>query len=317
MFGHPALLTLQVHLLSTSNPSSAPQLVQRRMPGLEYFVSHHEGHLIILTNARGAVNYQLMTTPLHEPSLPNWRTLVPERERIALRDMEVFARHAVLYENHGMQPAVSVLSLPCQAETASLMPPPHKQAASMLHASPQACVNNVNGSCAHKQVMHGEVQSDAWGEHPPQPGVVAQQRADLQPLEQSHNYSKPGLHQRGGLDNTQQSTQPCSQQERQQQQQQRSSQDTQQLMQSGRAHLQTIPMPPWVISIEAGANLDYHSSTIRLKMASPVRPQHVFDYHLDTGQLQELAVEHAEGHDPEDYVCHVQYASSHDGTQVW
>ncbi|KAL3150348.1 hypothetical protein ABBQ32_000191 [Trebouxia sp. C0010 RCD-2024] len=312
----------EVHLLSTSNPSNAPRVVQRRIPGLEYFLSHHRGHLIILTNARGAVNYQLMSTPSHEPSLPNWRTLVPEREGIALRDMEVFAGHAVLYENQGMQPAVSVLSLPCQPETASLMPPPQKQAASTLHASPLACRNNQNGFCANKQVMHGDVLSATGGKHPLQPGAVPQQRADLQPLEQppasqQQNYREPDLHQRSGLDNTQQSTQSCSQQERQQQQQQQqhSSQDTQPV-QSGGAHLQTIPMPPWVMSVEAGANLDYHSSTVRLKMASPVRPQHVFDYHLDTGQLQQLAVEHIEGHDPEDYMCHVLYASSHDGTQV-
>lgn len=35
----------------------APQVVQSRLPGLEYFVEHNRGQLYILSNARGADNY--------------------------------------------------------------------------------------------------------------------------------------------------------------------------------------------------------------------------------------------------------------------
>ena len=311
------LVPLQVHILSTSNPCSAPQLVQRRIAGLEYFVSHHEGQLVILTNAHGAINYQLMTTSVHERSLPHWRTLVPEREGVALRDMDIFAKHTVLYENHGMQPAVSVLSLPTRQETARLSP--QKQVDPTVYANSQGVLQHQQGSSANQQTMQTEVQLTEDEARPPQSQQTCQQRSDPQPFEQrraqqqqqqQQHYTTPELHQQHGLYNTQQLTQPHLQQ-------QRHSGHDQQLLQSVHAHVQTINIPPWVMSIETGANLDHHSSTVRLKMASPVHPQHVYDYYLDTGQLQLLAVEAAHGHDPADYVCQLHYASSHDGIQVW
>ena len=36
---------------------AGPRLVQRRTPGLEYFVEHNGGQLYILSNAHGADNY--------------------------------------------------------------------------------------------------------------------------------------------------------------------------------------------------------------------------------------------------------------------
>lgn len=43
---------LQVHLLSGTSPAKQPPTcIQRRTPGLEYFVEHSGGHLYILTNA--------------------------------------------------------------------------------------------------------------------------------------------------------------------------------------------------------------------------------------------------------------------------
>ena len=277
---------LQVHLLSTSNPSSPPQLVQPRIAGLEYFISHRQGQLFILTNAHGAVNYQLMTAPVQRPGLPSWRTLIPERKAVALRDLEVFATCAVMYENHGIQPRVSVLSLLPEQHTTSMLQ--QKQ------------------DPGHKAVAEDHPDSDAFKEA---------MQADQQPQQQI----KPADHplsqqqqQKVECYNMQQSTQAHKQQGVMQQHYQLS----QQVANSGDAHLQTINTPPWVTSIETGANLDHHGSTVRLKMASPVHPQHTYDYHLETGQLQLLAVENAEGHDSADYVCQVQYATSHDGVQV-
>lgn len=311
-----------MHLLSASNPSKAPQLVQSRTAGLEYFISHHRGQLIILTNAHGAVNYQLMTTPVHQPSLTHWKTLVPEREGVALRDLEVFATHAVLYESHGMKPAVSVLSLPACAETASLLP--QKQSGPPVDAGSQARADNQQGSGADQQAAQAVTR---LREHDRQMAQLQQihhqQDSDSMPCEQipaqqqqqQQNHPESDLRQQIGLENKQQMTQQHPQQHRQKQHCQQG--DRQQLLQSVPAHLQTLAIPSWVMSIEAGANLNHHSTTVRLKMASPIHPQHVYDYHLDSGQLRLLAIEKAQGHDPEDYLCQVHYALAHDDTQVW
>lgn len=40
----------QVWLLDAQDPQALPVCVQQRTPGLEYFVEHHHGHLLLLTN---------------------------------------------------------------------------------------------------------------------------------------------------------------------------------------------------------------------------------------------------------------------------
>jgi protease II len=54
----------QVHLVDAAQPDRPPRLVQRRAPGLQYFLEHHFGRLIILTNACGGPEYGLMTCEL-------------------------------------------------------------------------------------------------------------------------------------------------------------------------------------------------------------------------------------------------------------
>ena len=278
----PHAAHLQVHLLDCTNPLQPLKLVQSRIPGLEYFVAHCKGQLFILTNAHGAVDYQLMTASLHAPDLPHWQPLVPERPGVAVEDLEVYACHAVLYERHHGRPAVSVLSLQPQPSeaSASQQPPPSRPAPA--HDSP--------------------VVSDAV----PAPAQMQQHQASsaVAPLCQAlpKIQSKPLQHQ-------------------QQQQQQQLPPLQQHALHTG--HQQkpyplpvSVSCPPWALSIQPGANPDFHTRTVRLHAASPVHPQHVYDYHLDTGQLQLLGAEQVPGHDPERYVCQVQYATSPDGTQV-
>ena len=44
-----------------------PRLMQARQEGLEYFVEHVRGRLVILTNADGAVDNCLVSAPVHKP----------------------------------------------------------------------------------------------------------------------------------------------------------------------------------------------------------------------------------------------------------
>ena len=275
----PQLATcLQVHLLSTSSPHSPIALIQQRLPGLEYFVAHSKGQLFILTNAHGAANYQVMTALLQTPSLPFWRPLIPERPHVAVQDLEVFASHAVLYERHHGRPAVSVLNLKPHSHGAQGSQP---QAAT--RPDQEAGSQLVNSASISPQA---EMQQHQTNRSSPDLLNGSQQSAC------THNHVPP-------------------------------SNDEQQLLQKPPQHQQapgwqltTVPIPPWALSVEPGANPDYTTHNVRLHMASPVHPQHVYDYHLGSGQLLLLGIETVPGHDSEQYVCQVQYATSADGTQV-
>lgn len=135
---------LQVHILDAGRPESPARLIHAREEGLEYFVEHREGQLLIMTNAGGALNNCLMTAPCDRPAkrrasflsslrsplqsstdvmyfvfgitpavvgCSNWQLLVPEREGVALEDLDVFQTCLVLWERHRGLPGVSRLRL--------------------------------------------------------------------------------------------------------------------------------------------------------------------------------------------------------------
>lgn len=53
------LPAVQVRLIPSGQPAAPPWLVCPRREGLEYFVEHHSGRLLLLSNARGAEDYAL------------------------------------------------------------------------------------------------------------------------------------------------------------------------------------------------------------------------------------------------------------------
>ena len=281
-----------MHLLSCADPNQPLKLVQPRTAGLEYFVSHSQGQLYILTNANGAANYQLMTAPLHTPCSIHWRSLVPERPSTAVEDLEVYASRAVLYERHQGRPAVSVLNLLGQA---SKVAESEQQAADVFQDSPAAWTSE------QQQTAHVLVQV-----HNPLPTLQHQQH-ELE--EEKQQQQQQQQQQRLQHEENQQAV-------LQQQQQQPGATTAEHAQPAQQPQLTTLSFPSWALSIQPGANLDYHTRTVRLHVASPVHPQHVYDYHLDTGQLQLLGAEQLHRHDPEQYVCQVQHVTAADGTQV-
>lgn len=102
--------------------------VHPRRQGLEYFVEHHQGSLYILSNAQGMVNWGMFTIDLgrlyRESHLVNnrgldgrsrsssggggavvstvssdeWQCLLPERQGVALEDIDVFGHGMVVHE---------------------------------------------------------------------------------------------------------------------------------------------------------------------------------------------------------------------------
>lgn len=399
---------LQVHLFPTEKPTSQPVLVQARTAGLQYFVAHHQGSLLLLTNLGSTQEYQLMTGPLCSPSMTNWQTAVPHRRGVAITDMDVYATHAVLYEKHHGRPAISLLSLPLQH---SIHPPGQLAAASRLNSvtakggldcstglaevshrqpSTDSSPNSSIDSHPHNmkrpvlessQLNHHDRQSPAKQKcasahavavcvgkssnyylhafagvisvhHNPdflrlsylaQLGNSNSQTLQQQPfsrLNQSNGEAsytpQQALQQRTGqllvhhtqhlvstLCNRQASSlQPPARvstvyaQQNPPSQQQTHSYAADAHTQQGEGGLKAVHLPDWALSVEPGGNPDYHSDTVRLHLSSPVHPQHVYDCHLQTGNLELLEVQQVTSHDPKDYVCVMQQALSHDGMQV-
>ena len=61
-----------------------------RDKGVEYSISHYDGHFYVLTNKDGATNFKLMVTDEENTTSDYWKELIPHREAVLLEDIEIF-----------------------------------------------------------------------------------------------------------------------------------------------------------------------------------------------------------------------------------
>jgi oligopeptidase B len=86
-------------------------------------------------------------------------------------------------------------------------------------------------------------------------------------------------------------------------------------MQNGNSHYIEFPEP--VYSADAGPNPEFDSKLLRLNYVSLVTPQSVFDYHMDTKEMElKKEREVLGGYDRTQYQSERIFAPSYDGTEV-
>lgn len=92
-----SMTTTEIHYLNADNPAGEFKLVHPRQQDMEYRMTHHDNHFLIVTNDN-AKNFKLMQAPVSNPSKKNWKELVPHRKSVKLDGIEVFEDFLVLYE---------------------------------------------------------------------------------------------------------------------------------------------------------------------------------------------------------------------------
>ena len=83
------------HLMPAADPTAAPLLMQAREAGLHYMVDDWAGRLVLLTDAGGAIDGQLMTASLQAPARADWLPLRPPRPGVNLLELRAFRDHLV------------------------------------------------------------------------------------------------------------------------------------------------------------------------------------------------------------------------------
>jgi len=89
--------TSEQRYLDADAPDGAFTLIQKRKQGVRYYVQHHSGTFYILTN-HDAPNFRLMTVPVASPEKEQWQERIPHRAKVKIDDVDLFARHLVVYE---------------------------------------------------------------------------------------------------------------------------------------------------------------------------------------------------------------------------
>ncbi len=87
----------EVRFLDANTPDGEFRLVSPRKKDVEYYVYHHGKSFYILTNDN-AKNFKLMRVPISEPSMVNWKEVVPERDSVKLDTIDMYRDYLVLYE---------------------------------------------------------------------------------------------------------------------------------------------------------------------------------------------------------------------------
>ena len=103
--------TSEVRVIPTDTPEAPPQLIAPRQKGVEYGVEEDDGIFYILTNARGATDFCVMTAPVASPGRENWRELVPHVPGRLILDQHLTARHHVRLERVDGLPRIIVRRL--------------------------------------------------------------------------------------------------------------------------------------------------------------------------------------------------------------
>ncbi len=87
----------EIYFLDAHQPQNAFTLIAKRRPKIEYSVAHHGNQFLIVTNEE-AVNFKLMTAPITDPRLENWKEVLAHRPEVKLEGIETFQNFLIFYE---------------------------------------------------------------------------------------------------------------------------------------------------------------------------------------------------------------------------
>ncbi len=100
--------TSEIRFLDLSAPDKGLGLVSPRQTNHDYQAEHHEGRLIILTNADGAEDYKLVEAPIGNPGRENWRDLVPHKPGRLILDYTCYKDYLVRLEREDGLPRIVI-----------------------------------------------------------------------------------------------------------------------------------------------------------------------------------------------------------------
>ncbi|HEY4203251.1 MAG TPA: S9 family peptidase [Devosiaceae bacterium] len=102
--------TSEVWLID-AHKGGAPFLVSERQVEREYDIDERDGDLFILTNADGAEDFKIVTTPVATPGSEHWTDLVAHREGVLILDLIVIKNHLLRLERFEGLPRIVVRDL--------------------------------------------------------------------------------------------------------------------------------------------------------------------------------------------------------------
>jgi len=110
LFYAVSLTTTEARCLAADRPEGNWKVIAPRQQDREYDVEHHGDSFYIRVNDTGR-NFRLVTAPARSPEPDNWKEILPHRDEVMLRAVDLFAHHLVVYEREGGLPEIRITDL--------------------------------------------------------------------------------------------------------------------------------------------------------------------------------------------------------------
>jgi oligopeptidase B len=110
--------TSEQRIIDLADIDTPPKLIAAREVGVQYAIADRGDELFILTNADGAIDFKIVTTPLASPERANWHDLIPYRAGVYVMDIELYSGHLVRLERANALPAIIIRDLATSGEHA-------------------------------------------------------------------------------------------------------------------------------------------------------------------------------------------------------
>jgi len=107
----------EIHLIDAHDPSAKPVRVEPQRTDVEYYLSEGADAFYVLTNAGGAVDFQIMRAPKDAPEATNWEPLIPHRPGVLVLAVLSFKTWLVRLERENALPRIVVRNQETGEET--------------------------------------------------------------------------------------------------------------------------------------------------------------------------------------------------------
>ena len=108
-------ISSEVRFVSADQPTAAFQILQARIPHLEYAADHFGDHFYIRTNEQ-AQNFKLVKAPIANPSKENWIEVIPHRPETLFEDFNLFSKFLVTQERSNGLTQINIQSWESEGE---------------------------------------------------------------------------------------------------------------------------------------------------------------------------------------------------------
>ncbi len=101
--------TTEIWLIPAHAPENEPECFAKRQSGREYSLHEQGGNFYILTNADGAVDFQIMKTPLDTPG--EWEPFIAHKPGSLILGMEAYTNHLVYLVRENALPRIVIIDM--------------------------------------------------------------------------------------------------------------------------------------------------------------------------------------------------------------